>query len=313
MKKNNSQLKSFIIFTLILTICFLCTVFGIHHRNPENLYTSKAIHFIKDKAGWDINRVFVYVNQYIPEKWQYRSSAPLPSKEIIYDTSDYTGVRTNAPSPSSSGSKVTDIQTSKTRPRKIYIAKKRRMYKWTDENGIKHYTDSPPKDPGLIEDSWEQTESRPEPVRRTIARGNTDRNYGHTSVPVRASPPKNIKSVSGSYSKQVKKKTGFREISRGLYEYNGYRFDVSAFSSSNTLKVRGRVSEGEYCENLKVDITCKSKDGDTEYITVNLNNIGGNRSDVIRKDEKIYSYYHKNRPVSERWDITDISAGCTAN
>ncbi|MGE0084307.1 MAG: hypothetical protein AB7S75_07775 [Desulfococcaceae bacterium] len=182
--------------------------------------------------------------------------------------------------------------------------RKPKIYSWTDEKGIKHYTNIPPENLNIVERAWEAEVSRPEPVRK-YARQNPE--YRTSRTPA---PDGSASYTPASYTKRPEKKTGFRELSPGIYECNGYTFNISANRVGDMLNVRGRVSDGEYCEKLEAEIICTDRNGRRKSVRANLTNIGGNRSDLIREDKKVYRRY---KTPSEKWDITNIDVTCTEN
>ncbi|GBC61037.1 hypothetical protein DENIS_1997 [Desulfonema ishimotonii] len=99
-----------------------------------------------------------------------------------------------------------------------------------------------------------------------------------------------------------------KRISRGQFEVNGYRVNVSGQQKNGKLCVRGRVSYGEHCDRLQMKFTLENQHGKRKTVTTIVEDAGGAASPIIDAEKKIV----KRNTVStgDRWEIVNISAKC---
>lgn len=287
----NNQKYSFVIVWLMIFLCIMCTGFILYQKNPNNIYIANSMNYIKEKTGYNE-----------PEK---NSVSPIRVKNYNPNADlDLTSNIQAGNSLYSTNHRKPSYHTNRSINRNTPPAtRKPKIYSWTDEKGIKHYTNIPPKDLSMVEKAWDAEVSKPEPARKYV-RQNPEYKTSRTPAPSGSESH-----TTASYTKKPeKKKTGFRKISRGIYECDGYTFNVSANRVGNMLNIRGRVSDGEYCEKLEAEIICTDRHGRKKSVRANLTNIGGNRSDLIREDREIYNW---SKNPSEKWDIEEINVTCT--
>lgn len=99
------------------------------------------------------------------------------------------------------------------------------------------------------------------------------------------------------------------QISRGIFEADGYRFDVSARQKDGAIRLRGRVSYGEPCDALSVTFHLRNEAGKAKKMTVVIENAGGAKSPTIRAEQSLGK---KKNIKSEEidWEIEDIRTRC---
>ena len=99
------------------------------------------------------------------------------------------------------------------------------------------------------------------------------------------------------------------KISRGIFEADGYRFDVSARQKDGEIHLRGRVSYGDHCDALSVTFHLRNEDNKTKKMTVTIKQAGGANSPTIRAEQSLGG---KKNIKSEdmQWEIEDIRVRC---
>jgi len=99
---------------------------------------------------------------------------------------------------------------------------------------------------------------------------------------------------------------GFKEISRDIYEVEGYEINVAGHQTGDILHVRGRVTWGEPCARLGVKMTFQNRAGDTLAVKTTVADAGGSGSRLIREDKPL----RESGVVPETWDLTAITVKC---
>ncbi len=185
------------------------------------------------------------------------------------------------------------------------------LYFWTDENGVKHFSNAPDASASAAEgteagslDEIQYNPSEDRFRRYEDAAHQQEKAAEHSEI----RKEKKIKPVSRKSATKVASGSGkFREISRGIYEVKGYRIDLSGNQRDDQLYVEGRISYGPPCSLLNLSISLKNRDGRTRHVSTEVEDAGGSGSRTIRAQTKIY---RKTDSIQETWDISDIRASC---
>lgn len=175
------------------------------------------------------------------------------------------------------------------------------MFYWIDENGIKHYSDKPPEDDKVL-NSWKKEKSK---NKLTGSESNSFKETTEIYQDIIASkkPEKAEDSIQkNQLKKQQQNEPGFKKISSGLFEVNGYQVELSGHCSGGILRIRGRVSGGKTCKELKISASLKSRKGAGASASFTAKNIGPGKSDTLRADKSCSS----NNPTTS-YEVTNIS------
>ena len=182
------------------------------------------------------------------------------------------------------------------------------IYSWTDSNGVRHFTnrmaetENAPR--GAVVRS-DEIAHRPgpdtDPRPRHDPPGTEDGRKGGGHSPEPAS--------RGGQAGLAAKRGGFKVISTGIYEVDGYEVNVTGHQRGRTLQLRGRVSYGPHCARLRISMTLKNRDGDTVSVTSHVDDVGGARSGLIREDKPMRRFQDR---VADTWHVVKMRVGCEA-
>lgn len=100
---------------------------------------------------------------------------------------------------------------------------------------------------------------------------------------------------------------GAKKISRGIFDVDGYRVDASAHHRGDDICLRGRITYGADCEQLRMRFKLKNQVGHAQTVTTVVEDVGGSGSRTIREDAKCKKDTRKVRP---KWAIEDINVTC---
>ena len=86
-----------------------------------------------------------------------------------------------------------------------------------------------------------------------------------------------------------------------------YEVDLTVFQRDDMLHVRGRISYGPYCDQLKLKLKATCETGKTRSLTTIVEDVGGAGSRLIEVSKKVGRT--DGRPFA-RWTIEPVSATC---
>jgi hypothetical protein len=93
----------------------------------------------------------------------------------------------------------------------------------------------------------------------------------------------------------------------GNYEIDGYILSMlQATQKDNTLKVSGRITKGQKCKRLKVDIFLESEDGHNAHVICTVNKVGGFTKRLLSGTTTVYN-------DDTDWEVSDIYVKCISN
>jgi hypothetical protein len=187
------------------------------------------------------------------------------------------------------------------------------IYSWTDENGVQHFSNRPPKSASAFADGPLHIE--PEIIhdprsaldREKIFKEWQRRKGAEIFQPSRTSSPK---APESDRSAKTSSGSGKRKVSKGILEIGGFEIDATAHQTGPYLRVRGRVRHGPYCGRLRLFLLFQSPTGQTQRIATTVADVGGTASRIIRHDLRLYAI--KNR-VTATWELVDADIRCVGN
>lgn len=299
-KSNSVSIDSGKGLFLSVSICILLIAFSasvslyVFYQKDSNfrIKIDRFILVIEQKTSINLQRIF------------HISSRVHPKQETLVARNHYspqTSVRSRPVIRSSPDQK----RIVRLPRRKNKADSKKKVYHW-EENGVRHYADSPPEDDALLLSSWEQIESGPNPYARKVSSPKKGKPSPARTSYSATTPTISPKPVTYNTFKKKDADNSFRKMSNGLYEVNGYKIDISAHRTGDILKIRGRISGGESCDAVKVYVSFASRNGRAASAHFTVSNIGPGRSDTLRKDIRV----GRGRNGSESYEISNISAYC---
>lgn len=187
------------------------------------------------------------------------------------------------------------------------------LYSWTDENGVRHFSNQAPDsasafgdgplhiEPEIAHDRWNAL--RQEQAYREWQRQKRSEVSRSFRPSIRSVQDVRRIADSSSAPQKIKK-------SRGIFEIEGYQIDAGGHQTGNDFRVRGRVQYGPYCGRLRLSCVFQSPEGRTQRITTTVADVGGSGSRTIRYDGIVYS---GKGTITATRELVDANVTCIGN
>lgn len=173
------------------------------------------------------------------------------------------------------------------------------MYQWTDENGVKHWTDTAP--PDHIQDAETMPEENPgQAEKKSVVEDEADQDGGNRDGD---SAPNHLRKARARETQSAAKKENRKSAQAGIqpHEYHWQEPKVSG----DDVEVTGRIEWGEPCDVLLLKISLQDEDGYPIYMTCPVKDVGDGRRAFV-------NCRHRNYTGSKKWSITKVrEASCT--
>ncbi len=177
---------------------------------------------------------------------------------------------------------------------------------WTDENGVRHYTNQ--NTPNNAENITTTDEIKHNPAENPRWKKQKETKPNIPKIKKNRYPIRKRNTSATRYSNKKKSK---RKISEGIFEVNGYKINVSSHKTGNRLIVSGRVSGGLKCSRLSVRIKITGNNitrgkKHSRYISTSAGDVGypGSRL-LISKNLTV-----GNKDDLIQWIVDDVDASC---
>ncbi|MEZ4527008.1 MAG: hypothetical protein R2941_13915 [Desulfobacterales bacterium] len=98
------------------------------------------------------------------------------------------------------------------------------------------------------------------------------------------------------------------KITMEQFEVDGYEIDVSVQQKDGAIMIRGRISYGPMCSNLRITFSVENENGQKKKISETVKDAGGAGSRTIRAEKELSK---KDAGRDMTWEITKVTVSCS--
>lgn len=162
-----------------------------------------------------------------------------------------------------------------------------KMYKWVDEKGVTHYSNTPQALPSKGVEATVEAKSK----------GKIQKPESQISKTIEE-PKENENSKTDTKPSSVKPTPQPTLEPKAKYKFTQWNID----QKGDYVNVSGRVEGGNPCDKLKVDVFLQNEKGNTSHVicTIKVNSYG---SSLLRGKDRVFT-------KGKRWTVTDVYTKC---